>query len=145
MATVKKAGLPGGFTVGTFPLYPEQVKRLVESHKKLKEHPLYLAVWYDLDDPKDIRLLEAVGNFPPYDEQGELFTTEFESTREFLIAAGGRLILTLADPEELRRAISERYPLVRRVQEAFARGAAKSLYCAPAVRDILRKLQSETE
>ncbi len=50
MATAKKTGLPGGFTVGTFPLYPEQVKRLVESHKKLKEHPLYLAVWYDLDD-----------------------------------------------------------------------------------------------
>jgi hypothetical protein len=134
-----KPGLPGGLTVGEF--YQQAVHDLVQSHRRLKEHPLQLAVWYDTDDRSDIRLLEVLGKFPPYDELGELFTTEFASSAQFPIHGGGRLVLTLTSADELRDALAKGYSLTQRVRRAFARHRAEVVFWTPSARGLLRALR----
>jgi hypothetical protein len=133
--------LPNDVTVGEF--YPKQVKALVETHRKLRDHPLYLALWYDTDDTADVHLLEVLGNFPHEEERGKLYTVEFESSLAFPLVTPGRLFLTLADPAEVRAAIRDEYRQISHVREAFARGAADVIYCASTARDILKSLKCE--
>ncbi len=134
----------GGRTVAMFPWYPEQMKNLVASHAKLKEHPLQLAIWYDTDHPKNLCLLEVLKGFPSDESESELYTSKFTSTSEFLIADGGELVLTLSGPKKMELALEKRTPLVRRIRASFKRKTAKVMFqpsTAPTKR-ILRNLRN---
>jgi len=134
--------LQSGFTVGTFPLYPEQVRKLIESHKEMEDHKLLLAIWYDKDEQRDIKILEVLEGFPSSDDETELFTTYFTSSSKFLIAAEGKLILSLTNPEEMKNAIKQKIPIIKEIMAALARGQAKVLYKDAEMEDIVNALHS---
>ena len=138
----QQVGLPGGLTVGTFPIYREQVRNLIESHKKLEDHQLLLAIWFDKGNDKDIKILEVLKGFPSYDTPMELFTTHFDSTREFLIAAGGKLILSLTGPEDMEKALEQDFLVIQKIKTSFAEGQAEVLYESETMGAIVERLKN---
>jgi hypothetical protein len=137
---IQSPGLPAGLTVGQ--LYPKLLEQIVESHRKLQDHRLQLAVWFDTDHRKDFHLFEVLGDFPPYDEPSKFYTSRFESNFGFLIPTGGSLELIMTSTEELREALTKRYPQLTRLRKAFGRNAARVIYCAPSMKRLLEDLKS---
>ena len=129
---IQSPPLPAGLTVAQW--YPKQVEQLVASHRKMPDHRLELAIWFDTDHRKDVHLLEVLDGFPRYDEPSKLFVSEFDSTFTFPMPTGGRLTLILTSPNELRDALTKRYSQVARLQKAFARNAACVVYKAPSLK-----------
>jgi hypothetical protein len=132
-------GLPAGLTVAQW--YPKQVEQLVASHRKLPDHPLELAIWFDTDHRKDIHLFEVLGNFPRYDEPSRFYTSKFESNFGFPMPTGGSLELIITGPEEFGDAFTKRYPQLTRLRKAFDRNAARVMYCAPSMKRLVKELK----
>jgi len=82
--------------------YDNEVRALVAEHAARKDEPLVLAVRYNLDDPRNVHLLEVLDSFPGTDDD-ELFDNEFLPTHEFRIL--GTLRLAIGNPGQLRAAI----------------------------------------
>lgn len=109
-----------GFAVGDFPLYRPNILELIEYHRSLEDTPLKLSVWYDKDDPKDIKLLEVMANWPSQLEN-DLGPVEFESTADFPLVSPGKLLITFCSQEELEHALTTNDPIVAAVRESFCR------------------------
>jgi len=131
--------LPAGLTVAQW--YPKLVEKLVASHRKLPDHRLQLAIWFDMDHRKDIHLFEVLEDFPYYDEPGKLFTSRFDSGFDLLMPTGGKLELIMTSPEELRIALTKRYPQLTRLRKAFQRDSARVIYCAAPLRRLAEELK----
>lgn len=134
-----------GFVTGTFPLYRQKVRELIEAHKQLEETPLLLGIWYDKDDPKDVRLLEVLANWPSGDPPGDMAAVSFNSTAEFPLVGDGVLYAVLCSADDLAAAIASSQTEIARVREAFNRGQAELIYLAPdcpQLGELLRALQA---
>ena len=132
--------LPAGLTVAQW--YPKLVEKLVASHRKLPDHRLQLAIWFEMDHRKDIHLFEVLSDFPPYDEPSKFFTSRFDSSFDLLMPTGGHLEMIMTGPGELRDALTKRYPQLTRLRKAFQRNAARVIYCAPSMKRLVRELKS---
>lgn len=90
-------------------LYSEQVRRLVDEHKKIKRNgQLLFAGWYDRDNQQgDVNLFEVYADFPD-PGLGKLETFMFPSSAEFPMKPGGSLRLTITSPSELHEAASRK-------------------------------------
>lgn len=88
----------------------DDVKRLIEQHRRLEHQPLLLAIYFAQDqDPSGVYLLEVISQFG-YDEVSddkELFEMSYGSTDGFALPPGSRLNITLTNPVELRAAVEQ--------------------------------------
>jgi len=81
-------------------VYRERMKALVASHRKVKGQVLHLSLWYNIDDRKNLYLLEIVGGFPNGGGDPELFTVQSAGSDKFPMIRQGKLFLTLVNPDE---------------------------------------------
>jgi hypothetical protein len=132
--------LPAGLTVAQW--YPQQVEQLIASHRKLPDHRLELAIWFDTDSRKDVHLLEVLANFPRSENPTKFYTSEFDSGLAFPMPAGGRLMLIMTNGDELREALTKRHPQVARLRKAFVRNAAHVVYrsSSPRIKELVEGL-----
>lgn len=137
---IKSPELPAGLTVAQW--YPKLVEKLVANHRKLPDHRMQMAIWYDTDHRKDIHLFEVLADFPHYDVPSRFYSARFDSSFDLLMPTGGHLDLTMTGPEELEEALTGRYPQLARLRKAFARNAVRVMYRAPSMRRLLGKLRS---
>lgn len=109
-------------------LNKKAVRQLVAAHRKRKDEPLILAVWYNLDDPKGhIHLLEVLDRFPG-GEDDELLETKFGPSANLRIV--GDLHLALGSPAQVQSAIRRRDRIMKAIKGGtvvYANGSAKAL------------------
>ncbi|MGB8355103.1 MAG: hypothetical protein WCD79_14495 [Chthoniobacteraceae bacterium] len=122
--------------------YGPQVKQLVESHRKIKQFPLKLAIWFDLDKGRDIHLFEVVDDYPHSEERQKFFSTKFQSTISFPMPQGGYLELIITSPDEVQDALGKSYKQLANLRNAFRRNAARVIYCSPTSKELLQLLKS---
>jgi hypothetical protein len=82
-------------------LHDRAVKELVEAHAQRRDEPLVLAIRFNLDQPSDVYLLEALRGFPGGDDD-ELMVTTFDPSPQLRIL--GTLQLVLGSPAQIRSA-----------------------------------------
>lgn len=123
-----------------FPNYLQQVRELVEEHKKLDSEPLLLAIYYAPSrDPDDIFLFEVIENFGSNsrDQDQELFEVAYDSTAQFSLPPGKHLRMILTNPVELRAAAREQWPALLEVREAVRDGRAIPVWESPSRPDLI--------
>ena len=122
------------------PEYLPQVERLVESHRSLEGEPLLLAILYaPLRNAGDVFVFEVIENFGSnsIDPDSELFEVSFDSTADFPLPPGHKLRLILTNPEELRAAVRDQWPLAQELRQAMRDGRARVIWADPEHRDLL--------
>jgi hypothetical protein len=110
-------------TTSNFHSHLKDIKKLVAEHKKIKDEPLLLAIYYQpRRDPQDIFLFEVIDNFGrgAVSDEKEFFEVTYGSTSGFLMESGQRLHLILTNPEEFALAVNKAWPQVRELQDARA-------------------------
>ncbi|MBM3240872.1 hypothetical protein FJZ31_31705 [Candidatus Poribacteria bacterium] len=97
----------------------KRIKELVEHHIHNQDNPLLLACWYNLNEERDIYLLEVAEDVADSGD-GTLDTFTFGMSRELGIP--GALRVTYTSPEELRYAAQKAdapgHPLLERIRTA---------------------------
>jgi hypothetical protein len=113
-------------TLRSFPsvaeIYADDMKALIASHRKVKGQVLHLALWYKIDDRKNLYLLEIVNGFPHGNGDSELFTVEFAGSDKFPIKRQGKLYLTLVNPEEAITAFKESWRGTQDIRSCLKQG-----------------------
>lgn len=95
-------------------LNKKAVRLLVAAHRKRKDEPLVLAIWYNRDDPTgDIHLLEVLDQFPG-GEDDELLETKFGPSANLRIV--GDLHLALGSPAQVQSAIRRRDRIMKAIK-----------------------------
>ncbi len=113
-----------------FPNYEAELRTLVRDHKELKDEPLILALYYAPQrDPDDIFLFEVIKNFGAnsIDPDRTLFEVAYGSTSGFPLAPGQHLRLVLTNPDELKAALREEWPLATELRDVLRSGKAMVL------------------
>ncbi|MCP4247292.1 MAG: hypothetical protein GY778_09620 [bacterium] len=126
-------------TQSCFPEFEDQVKDLVGEHKRLKDQPLLLAVYYAPDrEPHHVFLLEVIEQLGSnnVDQDRELFEVTYGSTPAFPLASDQRLHLILTNPTELRKALEENWSSVGELRGAKRSGRWKVIACEDGGRDL---------
>lgn len=103
-------------------VYADRMKTLVASHRKVKGQVLHLALWYNIDDRKDLYLLEIVGGFPNGGGDPELFTVQFSGSDKFPMLRRGKLYLTLVNPDEVMTAFKDSWRGTQEIKSSLKRG-----------------------
>lgn len=122
------------------PEYLPQVERLVESHRSLAGEPLLLAILYAPSrNAGDAFVFEVIENFGSnsIDPDSELFEVSFDSTADFQLPPGHKLRLVLTNPEELRAAVRDAWPLAQELRQAMRDGRARVIWADPGHPDLL--------
>lgn len=135
-------------TIVRFPDLKDQVKRLVQAHRKLKDEPLLLAVYYaPKRNPKDVFLFEVAENFGGgrVDKDRKLFEVTYRSTDGFPMAPGQQLRLVLTNPIELDEAVKGNWKHVQELREAFSRKRTDVLFEDTKKGPQLRRLLFDTK
>lgn len=124
----------------------EDVKQLVEQHRRLEHQTLLLALYYaPADDRGDVHLLEVIAPFG-YNEVSEdqdLFEMQYGSTPGFPLPPGNCLSILLTNPAEARAAIRQQWPAIAPVLEAVRQGEYKVIYKEDEGSVILEELQKD--
>jgi len=118
-------------TTAQFPAHRKEMENLVEQHKRIKDEPLLLAVYYEPDrDNGDLFLFEVADGFGSnqIDPDQELFEVTYGATDEFPMETDQKLHLVLANPAEASVAFEEGWPLASEIREAARRKKAAPLY-----------------
>src|ERR1019366_2556951 len=137
--------MAGTWTAEKFPRFEKAIRRLTEQHRELKDEPLYLAVSYGpARDPRDIYLLQAIGNGPDdrISPDRELFETTFTPTAGFPMDPNQRLHLILTNPEELETALREKWASAGDFTAAVRLGDYQVLHADRIGKKLLRNLES---
>ena len=117
----------------------QQVERLIDEHKNLRDEPLLLAVLFEPDrHPGDIFLLEVIDGFGSgmIDQDKKLFEVSYSSTASFPLPSGRHLRLVLTSPQEFEIANQEHWASIEEVRHALRAGSAQVLFCAPDRPDL---------
>lgn len=106
----------------TYPEFEEQVRDLVEQHRKLKNGRLRLAVYFapPRRDKRDIFLFEVTDGFggDAIDPEEKLFEFGYGSTPGFPLPPGANLRMVLTNPTELHHAIDNNWKAVQELRAA---------------------------
>ena len=131
--------------------YPDQKELLrdlvLQDHVALDDEPLLLAVYYaSAAAPDEECLFEVADNFGFNEISGEhrIFQIQFGPTQKFPLPEGDRLRLSLTNPVEFQRAITDRWPEVQDLQEAIVHGQYELMYLCdtdPEAKILLEALQ----
>lgn len=109
-------------------VYGERMKALVASHRKVKDQILHLALWYNIDDRKNLYLLEIVDGFPNGSGDPELFTVQSTGSDKFPLRRQGKLYLTLVNPVEAMTAFKDSWRGTPEIRAALKRGNFMTLF-----------------
>lgn len=97
------------------------LENLVGEHRKLKNEPLHLAVWF-VPSPGDehIYLFEIIGGFGAgtIDENRQILQFAFGMNSGFSLKINQELRILLTSPEEFSVAISEGWDAILKLREA---------------------------
>jgi hypothetical protein len=114
-----------------YPQYLAAVKRLVEQHRKIKDEPLHLAVYFaPKRNPRDVFLFEVIGGFggEHIDPEKKIFEISFGSTAGFELPPSRHLRLVLTNPVEFAKAVQGKWKGVMELKEAKHRGTAQIVF-----------------
>jgi hypothetical protein len=121
-------------TIASYPSFESRVRKLVQSHTKIKDEPLLLAVYYaPVREPQDVFLFEVAENFGgnSIDEDRNFFEVTYGPSQEFPMQDDQQLRLIITNPTELVVAIRENWPLLVEVRKAFSLGKAIVVHKRP--------------
>jgi hypothetical protein len=127
-------------TASWTPDYLPQVETLVENHRAIKAEPLLLAILYaPARNPGDAFVFEVIENFGSnsIDPDEELFEIAFDSSAGFALPTGRKLRLILTNPEELRAAVRDHWPMAEELRQTMRDGHARVIWSDPAHRYLL--------
>src|ERR1700722_6258435 len=109
-------------TIATYPDFEEQVRELVQQHRRLKNQRLRLAVYFapPRRAKRDIFLFEVIKGFggDAVDLEGKLFEFGYGSTPAFPLDPGTSLRMVLTNPTELVQAIRGDWKGVKELRAA---------------------------
>lgn len=103
-------------------IYVDNMEALAASHRKVKGQVLHLALWYNIDDPKNLYLLEIVEGFPNGGGDPELFTVQSAGSEKFPMIRRGKLYLTLVNPVEAVTAFEDSWRGTQEILASLQRG-----------------------
>jgi hypothetical protein len=151
-----------------FPDYEAQVEKLVNDHKKLADHPLVLAIYYEVPSrPQDVFVLEVVHNIgtlestyskdytelmhlvsttqdsryeSPYVdlEEADYFDATYYSTPGFPIDEPGLLHVLLVNPVEFMVAKPWEWPAYEQLHEAVENRSYRVIYAESTLGERLK-------
>ena len=136
--------MAGAWTSERFPRFEREISRLTEQHRELQDEPLHLAVAYlpATRDQQDIFLFEVVGGpIATISPERNLFEATFSSTPGFRMDQDERLHLVLTNPDELRLALEQSWPLAQEVVNAIKANDYHTMYADGVGRVILSQLE----
>ncbi len=122
-------------------VYRERMKALVASHRKVKGQVLHLSLWYNIDDRKNLYLLEIVSGFPDGNGDPELFTVEFAGSDKFPMIRQGKLFLTLVNPEEAITAFKDSWRGTPEIRSSVKRGNFIVLFQDKRGKQLLKQIR----
>jgi hypothetical protein len=115
-------------TIAAYPEFEEQVRELVDQHRKLKNEPLHLAVYFApvRRDKRDVFVFEVIEGFGggEVDPDGALFEFGYGSTPGFPLPAEVNLRMVLTNPTEFQNAIDNDWKGVQELRAARKAGHA---------------------
>jgi hypothetical protein len=127
-----------------FPQSEQKVQWLVKQHLEIKDEPLLLALYYAPDrDPQDIFVFEVIEHFgaDSVAEDRDLFEITYDSTTTFPLEAGQKLHLILTNPQELRVAFQEGWPLAREIRDSVNRGSFRVIHQGPVAPRFMEQIR----
>jgi len=122
-----------------FPRSEVKLRGLVDEHRRIKDEPVLLALYYAPQrDPQDIFLFEVLDQFGAnsIDPDRQLFEVTYGSTRAFPVDAGQELHLVLTNPAEAKVAFEEGWTGAAEIRDAIDRGDYRVVYLDPAAPHI---------
>jgi hypothetical protein len=122
-------------------VYANRIKALVASHRKVKDQVLHLALWYNIDNRKDLYLLEIVDGFPSGGGYPELFTVQSAGSDKFPLFRRGKLHLTLVNPVEAVTAFRESWRGTQGIRVSLQQGNFIVLFQDKRGRQLLEQLR----
>jgi hypothetical protein len=128
-----------------FPGFLDEVRDLVEHHKKVRSGPLVLSVYYDPqrpNEPDDVFMLDAFANYEDNGlEKGDLFEVSYGPTGSFPMAAGESLHVIIANPEQLKSAVKLEWPLAMELRRAVRAGNYTVMAATPEGEELLEAIR----
>jgi hypothetical protein len=121
----------------------QQVERLVDEHRQLRDEPLLLAAYFEpARSPGDVFLFEVIDGFGAgsIDEDRKLFEVAYASTPSFPLPSGHHLHLILTNPEELEVAYRQGWPSLDEVRAAVRAGNSVTVFSDPSRPDLEGKI-----
>jgi hypothetical protein len=119
-------------TIETYPGFEEQVRELVEQHRKSKKQRLRLAVYFapPRRAKRDVFLFEVIEGFggDVVDPEEKLFDFAYGSTPAFPLARGSSLRVILTNPTELAEAVQGDWKGIQELRMARKAGRATVIY-----------------
>ncbi len=111
----------------TFPRYEGALRALVDQHLKLKGQRTLLAVYFaprkrPLNDVCLFEVIEGFGPDEPDPDDTDLFQFGYGSTPGLPLPANVALRMVLTNPDELRRAIKQKWKAVDELRAASRNG-----------------------
>jgi len=131
--------------IETYPDFEEQVRDLVEQHRKLKNGRLHLAVYFApaRREKRDIYLFEVIDGFGggQIDPDEKLFEFAYGSTPGFPLPDGTSLQMMVTHPEELDEAVNNHWRGLEVVREARKLGRATLIYADAKGKKLWEKIK----
>lgn len=131
--------------VGTYPDSLEQVRELVEQHRRSHKNRLRLAVYFapPRGAKRDIFLFEVIDGFggDVVDPNGELFEFTYGSTPALPLPAGTSLHMLLTNPAELDEAARHDWKGLKSLRSARRAGRTTIIYADAKGRRLWEKIQ----
>lgn len=128
-----------------YPDRREDVRRLIEQHRRLDHQTLLLALYYSLPDERDdVHLLEVISPFGynEVNEDRDLFEMQYGSTPGFLLPPGSHLSILLTNAAEARKAVVQEWPAIMPVLTAVSRGEYQVLHKVGEGEVVLAELRA---
>lgn len=113
----------------------QEIRDLVNSHRRLTEEPLLLALIYNanrVQNPNDIFIFEVIDRFGDntIDPDGDFFEVEFGTSTsvDIRLPPGSKVHLVLTNPIEFSAALNKHWRRATEVTEAILRGEFEILF-----------------
>ncbi len=124
----------------------EDVKRLIEQHRRLDHQTLLLALYYGLADGRDdVHVLEVISPFGynEVNEDQDLFEMQYGATPGFPLPPGSCLSILLTNGVEAKTAIRQEWPAIMPVLKAIRRGDYQVLHVEGEGLTVLEEFQED--
>jgi hypothetical protein len=129
-----------------FPHSEDKVKSLVVEHRKLKDEPLVLALYYAPDrEPQDIFIFEIIDGFgaDSVDPERNLFEVAYASNAAFPLKQGQKLHLVLTNRKEVKVAFQDGWGGSQEIRDAIRRNDYRLIYQDPAAAGLMELIHGQ--